>query len=247
MTFSLDIITITRDDADGAIATLRSTERLRGNPGVRQIIVDGSGAPQKEKIEAFARGQANVEYIWQQPAGISNAFNAGLKASRADWVWFINGKDELHPDADIQLLLQILRTTKAEALICEIEFMQTGRRSSHPPLWKQWPPLYWLPHPATILKRELFERFGQFSDRFRIGMDGELWLRFFSEQVVVDMLSIPITRYDVQGLSSRTPVKETVREVDRMVVDHLPVLFRIWLRQGFYLFRAIRGRLLGRW
>ena len=67
MTFSLDIITITRDDADGAIATLRSTERLRGNPGVRQIIVDGSGAPQREKIEAFARGQANVEYIFGRP------------------------------------------------------------------------------------------------------------------------------------------------------------------------------------
>jgi hypothetical protein len=96
------------------------------------------------------------------------------------------------------------------------------------------------------MKRELFDRFGPFSDRFRIGMDGELWLRVFSKQVVVDMLSMPITLYDVQGLSSRTHISETVREVDRMVVAHFPALFRIWLGQGFYLFRATKGRLIGR-
>ena len=244
---TLDIITITKDDADGAVATLRSTARLRAGPGVRQIVVDSSAEPQREKLQEFAATQENVEYHWQEASGISRAFNHGLASSRADWVWFLNGRDEVHPRLDAQLLLGLVAATNAEALIGDIEYLQTGRRSSHPPLWKQWPPLYWLPHPATIMKRELFERFGPFSDRFKIGMDGELWLRMFSNQVVVDMLSVPLVVYDETGLSSRARRGDTVREVDRMVMDHFAPLFRIWLRQGFYLFRAVTGRVIRRW
>lgn len=247
MSLTLDIITITKDDADGAIATLRSAASLRARPGVRQIVVDSSTEPHRARVEGFAAEQHGVVYHWQEASGISNAFNAGLASSKADWVWFLNGRDEVHPALDPAFLLRLIESTSADALVCEIEFMQTKRRSSHPPLWKQWPPLYWLPHPATLMKRQLFDRFGIFDDRFRIGMDGELWLRVFSKQVVVDMLSVPITLYDETGLSSRTETVRTVREVDRMVTGHFPALFRIWLGQGFYLFRAMRGRLLGRW
>lgn len=244
---SLDIITVTKDDAEGVAQTIRSTAVLRTIPGVRQVVVDGSGAEEAVLVRELAAGQPNVEYRWRKPAGISNAFNEGIAGSRAEWLWFLNGRDVVHPNFDVDLLLKLLGSTKADALIGQIDYMQSRRTVRHPPLWKQWPPLYWLPHPATIMKRDLFVRFGMFSDDFRIGMDGELWLRVFSKQVVVDMLSVPFAVYDEEGLSSRTARRETVREVDRMVVRHLPALFRIWLGQGFYLFRALRGRLLGRW
>ena len=244
--FSLDIITITKDDVEGVAATIRSTARLRAGAGVRQIIVDSSDESRKADVQALTRDQRNVEYHWQAPAGISRAFNLGLASSHADWVWFLNGRDEIHPDLDAAFLLRVIQSTAADALVCEIEYMQSRRRSNHPPLWKQWPPLYWLPHPATIMRRTLFDSHGMFSEHYRIGMDGELWLRVFSERAVVDMLSIPVVLYDETGLSSRSQIRETVREVDRMVTRHLPRLFRIWLRQGFYLFRALTGRLLRR-
>lgn len=243
---TLDIVTITKDDLEGVAQTIRSTASLRSRPGVRQIVVDGSEPANADLVRRLVEGQANVEYRWQKAKGIANAFNEGIEASRAEWVWFLNGRDVVQPDLDVDLLFRLLGSTRADALIGEIDYMQTGRSSRHPPLWKQWPPLYWLPHPATIMKRELFARFGMFSGDFRIGMDGELWLRVFSKQVVVDMVSVSLAVYDEQGLSSRADLRDTVREVDRMVVRHLPSLFRIWLGQGFYLFRAVSGRIFGR-
>ena len=244
MATTLDIITITRQDREGLLATVRSTARLRGLPGVRQIVVDGSEDDQPKINQARLAAEPSLVYQTRPAQGIADAFNAGVAAATADWLWFLNGRDEVHPELDVGFLLRILETTKADAVICEIEFLQSRARSPHPPLWKQWPPLYWLPHPATFLRRSLFERLGGVDGAYRIGMDGELWLRFFSTDAVVDTLAIPTTLYDVTGLSSRTPVGDTVREVDRMVVRHFRSLFKIWLRQGFYLFRAVRGRIV---
>jgi len=128
-------------------------------------------------------------------------------------------------------------------LVCENAFMQSRQRVAHPPLWRQGPPLYWIPHPETIMKRDLFERFGQFDERYRIAMDGELWVRVFSKQVIVDMLSIPVVLFDQNGLSTRTDKREVAREANLIIRQNFRALVRIWARQGYQLFRAVKGKL----
>lgn len=236
---TLDIITVTKDDLEGVAATILSTRKLRSCPGVRQIIVDGSGEPAQKKVQELLIGEENIDCISQEPSGIVNAFNLGIRSSNAEWVWFLNGRDKTHPDLDAHFLLQILNASQAEIILCEIELMQSGLRLKHPPLWDLWPPLYWVPHPATLIKRNLFDKYGFFSQEFKIAMDGELWIRFFTKDIVIDMLSIPISLYDQNGVSS-TDVVKVEREADKIIINNFALLFKIWLQQGFYLFKAMK-------
>lgn len=235
----LDIITVTKDDLDGVAATIASTRKLRTRAGVRQIIVDSSSEPVAAKVMELLAGEENIDYFWQEPDGIASAFNLGVSHSTADWLWFLNGGDAVHPYLVENLLFQILDTTQAGIVICELEQMQSGLRTKHPPLWALWPPLYgnWVPHPATLISTKLFEQYGVFDTGYKIAMDADWWLRVFSKNVVVDMLSIPIALYDEHGVSS-TNLIDTGKEAERIFSNNFRRLVRMWLARGAHLFRA---------
>lgn len=237
----LDIITVTKDDFAGISSTVQSTLELRVGNEIRQIIVDSSNKEIREKIQQLIKTEQNIQYIWQEPSGIARAFNLGLSASKAEWVWFLNGRDEVHPDLDPQNFLQILKASKADAMIFELERMQSRTRYKHPPLWAVWPPVFfWTPHPATIVRRPVFTRYGVFNEKFKIAMDGEIWFRFFSQSdVIVDLLSFPIALYDESGMSS-TQRKKTAKEGVKIILSNLRILLKIWLISGIKIFAALK-------
>jgi glycosyltransferase involved in cell wall biosynthesis len=236
----LDIITITKDDLNGVLSTIESTRPLLKFPGVRQLIIDGSSPEGRSCVEELARGEKHVEYTWREPTGISAAFNHGLDQSAAEWVWFLNGGDTLHPCIDSSTLYNILSTSNAEAIIFQIETKQSHTRYQHPPMWEIWPPVgSWIPHPATIVKRQLFTRYGYFSEQYRIAMDYEMWLRLFSNYVIVDLISMPIVLYDEAGVSS-TRRKESIKEAKRILLSKAWMLVKRWLNNGRMIYRVIR-------
>ena len=236
----LNLITITKDDLEGIEATILSTKKLRACNGVKQIIVDSSDATVSEKVKALLLYEDNLEYIWQEPSGIAAAFNLGVRKLNAKWVWFLNGRDEVHPDLDENFLLQILNASKADVMIFQIEYMGSRlKRKRNPPLWSLWPPMYpnWVPHPGTFIRTSLFEQYGRFDPEFKIAMDTDLWMRLFSENVTVDMLSIPVTLYDIQGVSATNPAARDI-EVRRIIRKNIKMLSKKWLFRGMHLFKA---------
>ncbi|MGO9145145.1 MAG: glycosyltransferase [Desulfomonilia bacterium] len=240
MSALLDIITITKDDLDGLLSTRESIRSLLKSPEVRQLIIDGSSAEVKKHTEETAMGEENVKYAWYQPSGISSAFNHGLDLATSEWVWFLNGGDTFHPSMDCNTLLNILRTSNAEAIIFQIETKQSHTRCQHPPMWEIWPPVgSWIPHPATIVKRQLFTRYGYFDEQYRIAMDYEMWLRLFSKYVIVDLISMPIVLYDEAGVSSIRR-KESMKEAKRILLSKAWMLVKRWLNNGRMIYRVIR-------
>lgn len=236
----LNIITITKDDLDGVVATVESTRALRINSDVRQIIVDSSANPVSGELHKRLAGEQNVEYFWQRPCGIAGAFNKGIEAVDSEWVWFLNGRDEVHPELDTKLLLQILNSSRADVVIFQLEYMNSKMPPrSRPPLWMLWPPMYsnWVPHPATFIKASLFEQYGVFDTDFKIAMDADWWMRVFSQDVIVDMLSIPVALYDLNGVSATNSV-QTDKEARRILRKNIGMLVRKWLNRGIHLFRS---------
>lgn len=237
----LNIITVTKDDLDGVAATIKSTRKLRAHTGVRQIIIDSSDETVSPKLIALLDGQPNLDYFWQRPSGIASAFNLGISHSTAEWLWFLNGRDEIHPDLDVNFLLQILNYSQADVLIFQIEYMTSqSQRKKNPPLCNLWPPMYpnWVPHPGTFIRTGLFEKYGVFDTDFKIAMDAEMWMRLFSKNVVVDLLSIPVVLYDINGIAATRPI-ETDKEARKIIRKNIRMLFRKWLGRGVHLFRAL--------
>ena len=238
----LTIVTITKDDCEGAFSTIRSTKFLRESlpEGVRQLVIDSSAPQTGCLIQSSLAGETSVVYLRQEPSGIAAAFNAGITESKGEWLWFLNGRDELHPGLDTDNLCYLLRHTRADVIVFEMEFMQSGERYRHPALRDLWPPVYnWIPHPATIIRRKVFETYGLFDESFRIAMDGEFWFRALGGDLVVDTVSIPLVRYDESGISSCNP-RPMAEEVLRILRRYLPSLIKGWLSEGRKIGNAYR-------
>jgi glycosyltransferase involved in cell wall biosynthesis len=198
----LTIVTVTKDDYNGLVNTVRSTGDLREYHNVKQIIIDSS-TKDKDAIREFICRQKNVDYFWQKPSGISAAFNLGLDHVQTEWVWFLNSRDEISPDIDPEKILFILRKTSADAVIFAVELASSGVQLQHLPMWNMWPPTSsWIPHPATITRKKLYQNYGNFDESYKIAMDYEFWLRCFAHYVIVDTISIPIVKFDESGVSS---------------------------------------------
>ena len=237
----LDIISVTKNDIEGVRKTIQSTRALRCCPSVKQIIIDSSSCAVSEMVEELARSSNNIEYYRQGPAGIAAAFNLGLSHATSEWIWFLNGGDQIRADFKFEKLLYILNESRADAIIFQNEVSGMKNILKHPPMWAMWPPLYaWIPHPATFSRRNLYKKFGNFDESFEIAMDFEFWIRCFSKQVTVDTISIPLTVYDGCGISS-TQSEKTAHEGLRAIKKHFWIIIKLWIKNGMLIFKAWRS------
>lgn len=236
----IDIVTVTKDDFRGVSATIKSSEKLRQHDMIGQVIIDSSKQETCSRIEDLVNTQENIEYYWQPPSGIASAFNLGLNQSNSEWVWFLNGGDEVHPEVAPESLLYILNNSLADAIIFQIEMMQSGGTRIRPPLSGLWPPVFnWIPHPSTLTRRELYKKYGNFDESYTIAMDYDFWFRCFSKDTVVDTLSIKLTRHDETGLS-HIQKSLVYKETLKIIKTYWLQMIKNWLFTGFNIYRAWR-------
>ena len=203
-------------------------------------MVDSSSPDSKKKNELFLKEKKNIKYLWQVPSGISAAFNFGLKHASAEWVWFLNGGDELHEELDPEFFLNILLKSNSDAIIFQVKNIQEKAIYRHPQLWAVWPPvLSWIPHPSTVTRRNLYEKYGYFDKSYKIAMDYEFWIRCFAGDAVVDLVSIPVSKFDQSGISSGDG-KLIKAELRRIIRRHFWLLIKKWFDNGLIIARSIK-------
>ena len=235
----LDIITITRDDIASFVRTIDSTKSLREDFNINQIIIDSSIKSTGNKIKKIAMQNKNTSYYWQNPSGISSAFNYGLSLSKETWIWFLNGGDEVHPYLNTGFFLNLLTKSNADAIIFQLEYIQSSKTIRHPQMWATWPPLLsWIPHPSAITRRYLYNKYGYFDKSLKIAMDYEFWIRCFSKDVIVDLVSVPIARFNEEGASSKLN-KQIKAEVETVIRRHFWLIMKKWLWTARIVIKSI--------
>ncbi len=239
---TLTLITITKDDSEALELTLRSAASLR-DAGAEYIVVDGSlNARSGEPPQG-------VRLVRRPPQGISDAFNAGLALARGEWVWFLNGGDLVDPRLAPEFLLHLLRLSRAQVLIGGTTYEGELEPRPYLPPALRWPPIKsWVPHPSTLVRRDLFARFGLFDERYMIAMDYEWWLRTLSRSdVAVDVISAPFAVFAPGGVSQRPESSARIaREQADGIRRHRLRLWQIWVGGGCRLLKATAHSFLRR-
>ncbi len=228
----LSFVTVSKDDAPGLSRTLASAAGWRARGGVEQIVVYAGAEP-----DALPEG---VQGLRQEGEGIASAFNEGLRVARGEWVWFLNGGDALHEEISPDWMEALLSRTRADLVVGCIHADGDAGPRVLAPLHEQWPPLHcWLPHPATLVRRQVLIGVGGFSTRYRACMDFDLWQRLLGAGARADVVRMSFARFDLRGLSSRSEnVGLLFRENGVVLWRHQGVVWRAILRSAFGLLLA---------
>lgn len=217
--------------------TLESAEALRAAGAVHHVI-DGSGAATNTQL--FGPYGTNVNHRILPARGVSDAFNAGVAEANGEWLWFLNGGDRVDSRLSPDFLFTLLRCSQADVIIGGVTYDSQAELRAHFPLSQQWPPLAaWIPHPATLVRRSLFDRFGPFDERYRITMDYEWWLRALRDDTRVDVLAVPFARFASGGMSQRAESLPLIAsERDDAIRRHQAGLWKAWISRGFALAKS---------
>mgnify|MGYP001555341131 CR=1 FL=1 len=235
----ITIVTITKDDIVGVTRTLLSAKGLRA-AGVEHIVIDGGSEPgaTDRLVAQMGRG---VTVISRPPRGIADAFNAGIAAAQGEWLWFLNGGDAVHESLNPAWLLETLASSRASVIVGGIHYDGEGSPRFAPPLSQQWPlTTCWLPHPATLVRKDALLKAGGFDEKWAVAADYALWFRLLGSSECPDSISIPFARFDVTGVSQRAESRRVAHGDEAQVL-----LEKKWhlLREGFCTLKRVFHRL----
>ena len=176
----LSIITVNLNNRAGLQKTTESIVSQTFKDFEWIVIDGGSTDGSKELIEQYSD---YITYWVSEPdKGIYNAMNKGIKAANGEYLLFLNSGDYLYDNRVLQTVFQ----GKQSADILYGYMLLDGCESyAHAAMMK--PVLFWtdfigntLPHQASFIRRELFDKYGLYDESYKIASD----MKFFVKAIV---------------------------------------------------------------
>lgn len=236
----LTIITITKNNADQLRDTIKSVDRLCRKYQIKQIVIDTSSPALQKVNSVFCKNYPWVVYISGNWSGIAKSYNYGISLVKKGWIWLLNASDYLHPKLDIHLFINTLLNCKTNIMIYQAEGFQSGKLWIHPDIKRQVLPLGWIPQPGVIIKKEIFNKIGNFNEKYRICLDTEYWLRLFSVgQTSYTTHGFPIVLYDETGISATK-----LNIVGREMLDILFLRYPVFTLKYLIKYPGVMSRII---
>lgn len=214
----LSIITITYNNADGLKRTLQSV-RTQTYKNFEYIVIDGASIDASvEMIKSFASQADGLDCKWisEPDKGVYDAMNKGIKMAHGEYCLFLNAGDILANDTALEVLManDLIADIVSCNAIYEKSQYQSGRYVLSPQHIKASDLiLHFLPHQATLIKRELFTRIHLYDTSFKVVSD---WLFFIEALLKYDAsyqhVQMFLSRCETQGISSNPENNQMMNE-----------------------------------
>ncbi len=173
------------------------------------IVVDGGS--EKVTLDVFEKYKKRItKFISEKDEGLYDAYNKGLKYAKTPWVHFLNSGDCFTNE---NILKQIFenKTYDCDLLYGDINFIKPNKSVTTIKFPNELKKYFFINEnigtPSTFIKRELFEKYGNFSTEYKITGDLERWIVFKKNNVKFEHIPIVVADFDTSGISSKDEYK----------------------------------------
>ena len=182
MKFKISIITVCYNSVTTIKSTIRSViDQTYKN--IEYIIIDGGSTDGTlDVINSY--GNYVDKCISESDKGLYDAMNKGIALSTGDLVGVLNSDDLFNDNQVLYNIAKFHKNNNIEASVGNIvQFNQSGK-SVRRFMSNNWNPEklkigFMPPHPSVFIKRELFDKYGNYHLDFICCADYELIVRFF--------------------------------------------------------------------
>jgi glycosyltransferase involved in cell wall biosynthesis len=238
----LSIITINFNDAAGLEKTIQSvTEQTFGE--IEFIVIDGGSTD--GSIEVIKKYESKISFwVSEKDNGIFNAQNKGLAQATGEYCLFLNSGDTLHSKTSVASVFH--KKPHADLVACDMAFLyeigiEIRKQSKQVKEETLFLSSIW--HPATLIKRSVFDTYGNYNEKYRIAADYDFFLRTaLVNEVSYQHLNIVLSNFDTTGISSNpahakrhAEERRTIQKqyFDDETIEHIEKL-EIWSRSITY-------------
>ncbi len=198
----LSVITVSFNAMDTLPQTVDSLANQH-EKDFEHIIVDGGST---DGTVAFLQqlNDSSLRWISEPDTGIYNAMNKGISMARGEVVSFLNADDSYFPDT-ISSVKKVFQTdTDIVYGNLRKERLLNGKwhhRIEYPDLEKM-PQTMGIFHPATFIRKTLFEKLGPYDEQYRYSADYDWLLRAYLAGARFQYLNQALAIFRVGGVST---------------------------------------------
>lgn len=209
------------------IAQCIASVQAQQGVNVEHVFVDGGSTDGTlQRVQALGGiTTGSVRWVTDVRGGIANAMNVGVQLSTGEVIAHLHGDDYYLRDdvlAEVaghfersgcdwlfgRIVSDVDGKLVPERFVCPLYSLPALRRGN------------FVPHPATFVKRSVFQRFGGFRADYRYAMDYEFWLRIAPSTSVVQ-LDRPLAAFRRHaGSASTANAQRALREDFRARCAH---------------------------
>jgi len=196
------------------------------------IVIDGGSTD--GTLDILKQYAHRMNYFVSEPdRGIYHAMNKGIAQAHGTYLLFLNGGDYLHEFDTLSTVFNSHQSFEADLLHGDLLFERpTGLKRYAPDSTNPYDMLVkrTFPHPATFIKRGLFERYGLYNDSLKIAADLEFFLRVLvsnkqRKQHSVKHLPVVIAVFEnSEGISSKNR-EQRLAESTMVRKQHYPAWY----------------------
>lgn len=194
----ISIVTIVYNDVLHIEKTILSVINQTSHK-IEYIIIDGGS--NDGTVEIIKKYDKHLSY-WcsETDDGIVDAFNKGISCANGDIIGLVNSGDFLEDGALEKVMDSFDNNT--DIVYGNMQYWKDGKKqyifkADHTLL----PKFMSINHPAVFVKKEVYEKLGLFSERYKVAMDYELILRFFKNGARFKYIDTVLSNMALGGVS----------------------------------------------
>ena len=187
----VSIITATYNSAKYIASSLNSIFN-QDYKDIECIIIDGDSKDQTISIiKTYQRKNLNITLVSEADNGIYDALNKGIKLATGDLIGFVHSDDKLASPHIISELVLAIKEKQAFGVYGDLQYVSQLDTSKLIRDWKScvfsksllkkgWMP----PHPTLFLKKEVYQKHGNFNQNYKISADYDFMLRVLKDKTL---------------------------------------------------------------
>ena len=206
----ISIITINYNNLEGLKKTVSSVINQTWK-GFEFIIIDGGSNDGSFK---YIKDNENFFDYWvsEEDRGVYHAMNKGIKKAKGKYLIFLNSGDHFYNK-------KVLEKHHAELYEKDIIYFNLQVIDEDKVFVKEYPKVlsfsYFvedtLPHPATFIKKELFDRFGLYDENLKIVSDWNWFMNVICKNnVSYKKVNATLSIFYLGGLSSNSDSRSII-------------------------------------
>lgn len=206
----VSIITVSYNSVNTISDTIKSV-LSQTYPNIEYIIIDGfSNDGTNELIKSS--GDKITKHISEEDNGIYDAMNKGIKLASGEIIGILNSDDFFYSENIIEKVVEAFNNSDVDAVYGDIQFVDCKNTSKVVRYYssKKFNPNKFkygiMPaHPSFYVKKELFDKIGDYKTNYKIAADYELLLRFlYKNQIKSKYIELPFVSMRTGGVSNKS-------------------------------------------
>jgi len=173
-------------------------------PLIEYIIIDG--ASKDKTLEIIKKYEKNITHlISEKDTGIYNAMNKGLALAKGEIIGILNA-DDYYFEKTIELIVQAFVKSNAAIVFGNLAKLRSFEGKNYfkeiapnISLIEKTMPIF---HPATFVKKELYDKIGTFNEKYKLSADYDFIYRAYNAKAVFEYLPQPLTVFRIDGVTS---------------------------------------------